>query len=330
MIKNMEQKKKVYYIKRDEVLDFDCSSWYKFCNQPLWGVKNESYWKLHIIVKYNEGFFEILCPYLLFKEPFCINNAIEFLSHKFSHDAMKQLLYDAINSPNENLYVSKIQWMKNSFDCKSQELFESKDIYDTEGLIFGFPKWSFNEVGKKILCTISVTSTKLKFVISNDDFPTLYNTDHDGGWDVYTHEQHIVGVKKYRTLYEMQNTLIDLLNRKEIECNYSCSDVYNISFPFLYTTNIILSCSVCEFFSLLDIEDEGTIYKTNEGGAYRTEEGWLTSYNHGGTRGAWCESGWKYPSGYIGHVWRADHAFNGTLIWKFVKKDERQKELRKK
>lgn len=321
----MVNENNILHIESD-ILNFNSASWETFISESGYDiVKSSNAGELYIVVRAGDDFFEVICSCLPLTSPL-YPHVRKFLSHKLNQEVMETLFYDAIQLPQKNLYICQIQRLKKYFDG-GFELIPTSHIYEEEGLEPGFPLWSFNNQHEEFLCSMSVYQNIIKFVFSKRDFTPKYTTDRDGGWIVYTHEQHVIGLKKFSTIYEQQFFLLELLEKEDIKTDFAKSDICYINLPINYIGNIWINTSICEFFSQLNIKDLGTIYSTYEEGADQTEDNWITSYDHGGTRGAWDERGWVYPTDYHPGVMKRTY-YNSYLIWKYIKSPKDQKQLK--
>lgn len=286
------------YCLREEILNFTSSSWGDFVSQSVYDkIESERKARLLVIIKYYDDFFEVACKSLSLTNRELSPNA-SYYSHKFSKEIMSFLFVEAIHAPNDHLYICQIKHVNSNSEKDAIIYRPSLQFNDyLEGFEQGFPKWSLNKDNKDLLCTIVIRDTTLEFVFSKDDFVPACNTDHDGGFFVYTHEQHVVGIIKFHSIYKLQSFLFDIINRFDFKFDFTISDIFRICPPFLYSGNLITNSNVLDFFLSLGINRVGTIYKTFEEGADIKEENWRWSW-HGGIRGAWCSDGWARPSDF--------------------------------
>lgn len=284
------------YCLREEVLCFSSSSWGDFVSQSVYNeIESERKVRLLVVIKFYDDFFEVTCKTLsLISRDVSPNTS--FFSHKLSKEIMSHLFIEALHSPNDHLYIYQIKHV-NSYLEKDAKIYRPPLQFNNymEGYEQGFPNWSLNKENKELSCTVVIRDSTLELFFSKDDFIPACNTDHDGGWNVYTHEQHVVGIKRFPSMYKLQSFLFELINRLDYKIDFSISDIYRIYPPFLYSGNLITNSSVLDFFSNLGIYSVGTIYKTFEEGAYVKEDNWRWSW-HGGISGAWCSKDWTYSS----------------------------------
>ena len=303
------------YCLGEEILNFSSSSWGDFVSQTIYNkIESERKVRLSVVIKYYDDFFEVACKTISLTDRE-LSPSVSFYSHKFSKEIMSHLFVEALHSPNDHLYVYQIKHV-NSYIKKDETTYHPSLHFNDymEGFEQGFPSWSLNKENKELSCTIVIRDTTLEFVFSKDDFVPACNTDHDGGFNVYTHEQHVVGIKRFPSMFKLQSFLIEIINRLDYKYDFSISDVYRICPPFLYYGNLTTNCDLRYFFSSLGYNNVGTIFKTFEEGAYIKEENWRWSW-HGGIKGAWCSDGWTRPSDF---TWNPTVKKGGSLYNTYI------------
>lgn len=322
----IKQENKGYFIESD-TLKFDYASWDELISQSVYTeIKSASGGELIVLVKFYNDFFEVKCKSLPLSRSFHLSglfnfvDGIQYLSHKFNMEIMKVQFREAIHRPKDYLHICQIRNLAPT--SKSPKLFPMQHIDENEGLELGYPEWSFNEKSTDILCSISISKSRLIMIVPKVDFTPKYNTDRDGGWFVYTHEQYVIGIKDFETIYDLQSFLLSMLKRIDIKCDFSLSDVYNMILPIEYAGRVEFKKSVHLFFQSLGIFEVGTIYKTFEENVDKLDDKWIPVW-YGGRRGPWTAI--KYPYGFHTPIKRKYSDI--SLVVKYVNSIVLQKKL---
>ena len=267
----IKQENKGYFIESD-TLKFDYASWDELISQSVYTeIKSASGGELIVLVKFHNDFFEVKCKSLPLSRSFHLSglfnfvDGIQYLSHKFNMEIMKAQFREAIHRPKDYLHICQIRNLAPT--SKSPKLFPMQHIDENEGLELGYPEWSFNEKSTDILCSISISKSRLIMIVPKVDFTPKYNTDRDGGWFVYTHEQYVIGIKDFETIYDLQSFLLSRKKKFLLRSNmqyeqtgtFFCSILRNyhklLPTDFLYLFQEVFLSHLLSHFCLSEIPE---------------------------------------------------------------------------
>jgi len=234
--------------------------------------------KLLLTIRCEDFFFEVECDNISVSEDGAGNiywfaMTPKFYSHKYNEKEMKTFYNDStdfINTWRQNpfkTYVSKIERMSSDDEISSKFLntrkFNENRWRDSETNYYsGIPKWGENKTNEVLSCSIIVNSVKkeVTYKIEKDDFKmTDYTTDRDGGWFVYLRKDYVQGLKKFKKVYDIQEYLVRIAKKTNVNYKYTGDDPLICHYPFNYNTFIQFTCSIDELFSEIEVNDFWTV-----------------------------------------------------------------------
>ncbi len=234
--------------------------------------------KLLITIRCEDFFFEVECDNISISEGSALNiywSVVnpKFYSHKYSEEEMKTFYNDSREFINVwrqkpfKAYVSKIERMPSDNDISLKFLNTRRGPENSwrdfeTNLYSGIPEWGINMNNEDLSCSIIVNSDKKEvfYTIEKDDFKmTGHNTDRDGGWFVYLRKDYVKGLKKFKTVYDIQDYLVRISKKANVNYKYPGEVPLNCHYPFNYNTFIQFTCNIDEFFSEIEVDDYWTV-----------------------------------------------------------------------